>query len=911
MDCTTRRLNEEPEEQETSWDKISNILVAAAEEVCGRKRRTIANPWTVGREENLRILHDRIAACVENKSRVLARRVTRGNQQTWERDKQRAIEELKEARREMKTNLRRWEREWWEEVISECTEACNTGRIGEMYRILKKLGIRGKSDTGVGRTRITSEQFRDHFAGVSQDRYERDPNEIETALEDVEDLRMLPEAREANEFLNEPPEREEIEKEMKNVKDSAPGEDEVRMNYINWADTRIKAKVVDLVQQMFNTRAHRWEDSVKTGLMIPLHKKGPRDDRNNYRGVVLLAMASRILARVLATRLRWWSERLALLDDNQCGFRSGRSTADATQIFIRIQEDVTDLRKRRTLAGEDPTNVEDPEARLLDLRKAYPRVNKPALWGILTRCGLRGKFLDTLTDLHETTQYKVRSRDGDSATWRPERGLREGCPTSPVLFNIYHQAVMRIAIKERQENADPTTNVGIKWGWIPGNNIPGEGRETYNSEVRDTTFNIPLFADDTTIIGTKAEIDRGVHSIKTVMSRFEEANNESKEESLKFGEDDSGAIRMLGVWMSPEEDNKNRVKRAGGLWSKIKTQLKGSRLPIKTRARIVEACVESAILFDCATRTWYQKDIKRLQSWIDRCYRHVWSNGRGPPLRLMQDQGINMQDLRNQMGIKTLRRQIEKRSLERIGHVLRMKSDRGTKAAVLGWLRTLESYRKAPGKKRKTILYWKRLLKEAGIDWTTAGEVAQDRDRWKQLTTERVKHLDEWDHQRGNMATTVPIQRNVPISEEGNPLACNFPGCNKICKSRGGLAIHKRRMHDEEKQKLEFRCPKCGLSFKSENTMINHRKQCGGEAASRRDLRRCELCGREVSKNNIARHRRACASGEGSGGARGEVRHDEPGSARVYVPKQKPCPRCGRVLSATNMARHLRGCGGR
>ena len=194
---------------------------------------------------------------------------------------------------------------------------------------------------------------------------------------------------------------------------------------------------------------------------------------------------------------------------------------------------------------------------------------------------------------------------------------------------------------------------------------------------------------------------------------------------------------------------------------------------------------------------------------------------------------------------------------------------------------------------------------------TNTGEVAQDRDHWKQLTTERVKRLDEWDHQRGNMATGIPIQRNVPRSEGGNPLECNFPGCGKICKSRGGLAIHKRRMHDEEKKKLDFRCSKCGLSFKSENTMINHRKQCGGAAASRGDLRRCEMCSREVSKNNIARHRRACASGEGNGGARGEVRHGEPGGARVYIPKQKPCPRCGRVLSATNMARHLRACGGR
>ena len=102
------------------------------------------------------------------------------------------------------------------------------------------------------------------------------------------------------------------------------------------------------------------------------------------------------------------------------------------------------------------------------------------------------------------------------------------------------------------------------------------------------------------------------------------------------------------------------------------------------------------------------------------------------------------------------------------------------------------------------------MLKEAGIDWTTAGEVAQDRDNWKQQVTKQVKLLDEWNHQKRNMVTGLPFQRNVSRSEEGHPLGCNVPGCNEKCKNRGGLAIHKIRMHDKEKQKIDFRWPKCG-----------------------------------------------------------------------------------------------------
>ena len=48
-------------------------------------------------------------------------------------------------------------------------------------------------------------------------------------------------------------------------------------------------------------------------------------------------------------------------------------------------------------------------------------------------------------DLHETAAYVVKGKEGDSDHWIPQRGLREGCPTSPVLFNVFHQAVIQAA----------------------------------------------------------------------------------------------------------------------------------------------------------------------------------------------------------------------------------------------------------------------------------------------------------------------------------------------------------------------------------------------------------------------------------------------------------------------------------
>ena len=161
-------------------------------------------------------------------------------------------------------------------------------------------------------------------------------------------------AMEANDSLNEEPDEEKIIRERKNMKESTPGKDQVRMIYMKESGDEMKEEAVKMVQFMFNNRGHRWEESLKTGRLAQIFKKGDREVEGNYRGVVMLAMCSRILARVLTTRLiRWWAEHLQLLDGNQKGFRQERSTADATQIMVRIQDDMVDIKKGKSSKAND------------------------------------------------------------------------------------------------------------------------------------------------------------------------------------------------------------------------------------------------------------------------------------------------------------------------------------------------------------------------------------------------------------------------------------------------------------------------------------------------------------------------------------------------------------------------------
>ena len=148
------------------------------------------------------------------------------------------------------------------------------------------------------------------------------------------------------------------------------------------------------MQRMHTSDAESWERVVKSGLMIPLHKKGSRSELNKFRGVCLVSMASRILARIIANRVRQWIEDIKYTDDTQCGFRAERSTADASQVLIRVNEEVR--RVIGVVSGRQNTDREHPVAVLMDITIVYPRVNRNILWHVLRKLGMKDVMLKTL-----------------------------------------------------------------------------------------------------------------------------------------------------------------------------------------------------------------------------------------------------------------------------------------------------------------------------------------------------------------------------------------------------------------------------------------------------------------------------------------------------------------------------------
>ena len=78
------------------------------------------------------------------------------------------------------------------------------------------------------------------------------------------------------------------------------------------------------------------------------------------------------------------------------------------------------------------------------------------------------------------------------------------------------------------------------------------------------------------------------------------------------------------------------------------------------------------MLYECHARVRYKRELKEVKKWMDKCYRYVWSDRNDQPLRQMSERGVNMVDVRERLGVKSVAWKVEKGMLERIEHVFQM-----------------------------------------------------------------------------------------------------------------------------------------------------------------------------------------------------------------------------------------------
>ena len=86
----------------------------------------------------------------------------------------------------------------------------------------------------------------------------------------------------------------------------------------------------------------------------------------------------------------------------------------------------------------------------VDLKAAYDTVNREALLLILAQYGVSEKLCNIIRALYTETKAAARLTGLKSST--AFANLRQGCLLSPILFNVYIDHVLKIAVKGYEGN---------------------------------------------------------------------------------------------------------------------------------------------------------------------------------------------------------------------------------------------------------------------------------------------------------------------------------------------------------------------------------------------------------------------------------------------------------------------------
>ena len=199
----------------------------------------------------------------------------------------------------------------------------------------------------------------------------------------------------------------------------SPGSDGLPAEfYITFWDV-LGADLVEVLNTCFDSGSLTL--SQKEALISLIFKKGDKLEHNNWRPISLLNVDYKLCARALAGRLLKVLHH-GILQDQTCGVK-GRFIGENVA-FLR---DISIVAKQLNL----------PAAILsLDQEKVFDRVDWGFLLSTLRHMGFGESFIKWVKLLYTDIRSAVLI-DGYTSNWfKPSRGVRQGCPLSPLLYVI-------------------------------------------------------------------------------------------------------------------------------------------------------------------------------------------------------------------------------------------------------------------------------------------------------------------------------------------------------------------------------------------------------------------------------------------------------------------------------------------
>ena len=688
------------------------------------------------------------------------------------------------AKHKVQKRLRQLKETWWRKKAEELQTASDTKNVKEFYSKLKEVyGPRSKATSPLldsdGKTLLVDDdkilqRWVDHYSEVLNRPPSSDPDVINSIpqrslIDELDAVPNISETKAAIKLL---------------CRGKQPGKDLLPGEIYKAGGPTLVRKLTSLLQKIWEQG--KVPQDFKDASLITLFKnKGKRSLCDNYRGIALLSVAGKILARIILSRVNRHLTNL-VYSESQCGFRKGRGTTDMIFCLRQVQEKAREHNAPLYMA-------------FIDLTKAFDTVPRSSLWTVLGKLGIPEKMKNIIISFHEGMQAEVIHGGKVSDPFLVDNGTKQGCVLAPLLFALYFAVMLQHALQD--------LNLGVPICFRPTGGLFNIRRFTARTKVTIETLCDLLFADDCALVAhSKADLQELMDNFSKACKAFGLTISTDKTEivyqppprsdpdqappspcKINIGNitlKQNSKFKYLGSTItenaSLDDEIQFRISRASSAFGKLKKRLWSSHdVSLKTKIDVYRAVVISALIYGSEAWTPYRRQIKLLDAFHMSKLRSICN--------ITWKDKVANHEILTKCQIPGMEAILMKSQLRWAGHVVRMDNDRLPKVMLYG---QLEKYQRPMG---RPLLRFKDKLK-ANIS------SLQLEKRWESLCLERTewrsschKGISRFEKER--LQQMVTDRRNRKVAPEQSSVGTTFvcQTCGQRCKSKAGLSAHMRK----------------------------------------------------------------------------------------------------------------------
>lgn len=223
---------------------------------------------------------------------------------------------------------------------------------------------------------------------------------------------------------------------LKTTKGKTPGFDRISYNMIKHLNISTKTRLLTLYNDILSTGIipQNW----KAATIIPVPKRQKNNQlAGSYRPISLISCLSKLVEKIIATRLLWYTEKMKLISSNQVGFRPGKGCIDA---LLHI-----DCHVSKALSTRNHTSILS-----IDFEKAFDRIGSHVILKTLHQWKVGPKIFGFIKAFLQHRKIRARVNGVYSSLYPLVNGIPQGSPLSVLLFSIAFNELSSILSKNNR-----------------------------------------------------------------------------------------------------------------------------------------------------------------------------------------------------------------------------------------------------------------------------------------------------------------------------------------------------------------------------------------------------------------------------------------------------------------------------